>query len=113
MKHTSPVLKAGQPDDNYKFQPLPVPTGKYTFHLAIENVIPGLTENQMVFHMLGDTGGTSRPEFQQYVVAEIAKQYQPGQFIYITWATWCTILARQSNTSNNFSGHIIFIPARY
>jgi calcineurin-like phosphoesterase family protein len=82
MKYTSPVLKAGQPDDNYKFQPLPAPTGNYPYHLAIENFIPGLTDTQMVFHMLGDTGGTSRPEFQQYLVAEIAKQHLPGQFIY-------------------------------
>jgi predicted phosphodiesterase len=82
MKHTTPVIKLNQPDDNYKFQPLPKPSGEYPYHLPIDKVLPGMSDNTMTFHMLGDTGATSRPEFQQYVVAEMVKQYQQGQFIY-------------------------------
>ena len=35
---TKPVFKLGQPDDNYKYRPLPSPTGKYPYHLNIQDV---------------------------------------------------------------------------
>jgi 3',5'-cyclic AMP phosphodiesterase CpdA len=76
QKHTTPVLKKNQPDDSYKFQPLPSPSGKYPFHLPLENVLPEVDPDKLVFHMLGDTGSIHNPDFQKLVVAEMVKQYE-------------------------------------
>ncbi|WP_439555289.1 metallophosphoesterase family protein [Dyadobacter sp.] len=76
QKHTTPVLKKNQPDDSYKFQPLPQPSGEYPFHLALEKVLPEVDPDKLVFHMLGDTGSVYNPDFQKLVVAEMVKQYE-------------------------------------
>ncbi|MDB5148259.1 MAG: metallophosphoesterase, partial [Mucilaginibacter sp.] len=36
-KHISPVIKKDQPDDSYKFQPLPEPSGNYPYHLSVHD----------------------------------------------------------------------------
>ncbi|KQS28378.1 metallophosphoesterase [Dyadobacter sp. Leaf189] len=76
QKHTTPVLKKNQPDDSYKFQPLPQPSGEYPYHLALEKVLPEVDPDKLVFHMLGDTGSVHNPDFQKLVVAEMVKQYE-------------------------------------
>ncbi len=76
QKHTTPVLKKNQPDDSYKFQPLPKPTGEYPYHLALETVLPEVDPDKLVFHMLGDTGSVHNPDYQKLVVAEMVKQYE-------------------------------------
>lgn len=80
--HT-PVIKIGQPDDTYKFQPLPKPSGPYPYHLSM----PGSLQ-KMSFHMAGDTGNLLGPGFQGMVAGAMAGQYQTGpeadrpQFLY-------------------------------
>jgi predicted phosphodiesterase len=83
-----PVFKLGQPDDSYKFLPLPAPSGKSPYHLPIEKVIPGISERKIIFHVLGDTGSVRDPDTIGIVAAEMTRQYdcpettdQP-QFLY-------------------------------
>jgi len=75
-KYDKPVIKKHQPDDSYKFQPLPAPTGKYPYHLDLESVQTLNVRDKLAFHMLGDTGSIRNPDFQKLVVAEMIKQYQ-------------------------------------
>ncbi|MDB5285979.1 MAG: metallophosphoesterase [Mucilaginibacter sp.] len=75
MKYTTPVIKKDQPDDNYKFRPLPQPAGKYPYHLSLSNIIPDISTDQLIFHMVGDTGSVRRPESQKGVIDEMAAQY--------------------------------------
>lgn len=78
-KYSVPVLKKDQPDDTYKFQPLPAPTGEYPYHLALQKIIPEVGTERTVFHMLGDTGSIGNPAFQHLVAREMAKQYEVGE----------------------------------
>src|SRR5262249_19660843 len=74
-KVTYPVFKRNQPDDSFKFRPLPAPSGKYPFHLNLQTVIPDLPAEKMVFHMVGDTGSLYGGNFQRVVAGEMIKQY--------------------------------------
>lgn len=71
-KHTSPVIKLNQPDDTYKFRALPRPSGSYPYRLSLDAF--DAVDDKLVFHMVGDTGGIKRPDFQRKVAAEMAKQ---------------------------------------
>ena len=89
MKFTTPVIKKNQPDDTYKFLPLPPPSGKYPYHLSLSAIQPIVSENQLVFHLVGDTGGLLNPSFQRLVSEEMTRQYrncpdpeQQPQFLY-------------------------------
>jgi predicted phosphodiesterase len=75
QKHTTPVFKKHQPDDSYKFQPLPEPTGSYPYRLSIDKVIPGTDESKLVFQMVGDTGSIRSPDFQKLVAGQMEKQF--------------------------------------
>lgn len=75
-KYTVPVLKKDQPDDTYKFQPLPAPTGTYPYHLSLQEILPEVTSQKTVFHVLGDTGSIGNPAFQHLLASEMAKQYE-------------------------------------
>jgi hypothetical protein len=78
-KYTTPVLKKNQPDDSYKFQPVPPPSGIYPYHLDLQN-IQSLPDTQtLAFHMLGDTGSVYNPDFQKLVVAEMVRQYDKAE----------------------------------
>ena len=86
-RYNTPVFKKDQPDDNYKFQPLPHPTGLYPFHLNIDTVIPAIRTQKMVFHMVGDTGSLRNPDFTRLVANAMAKQCEGDatdqpQFLY-------------------------------
>ena len=86
-RYNTPVFKQDQPDDNYKFQPLPQPTGLYPFHLNIYTVIPAISTQKMVFHMVGDTGSLRNPDFTRLVANAMAKQCESDatdqpQFLY-------------------------------
>jgi predicted phosphodiesterase len=88
QKHNTPVIKLNQPDDNYKFQPLPKPSGEYPYHLCADKFL-STDSQELVFHMVGDTGGRLNPDFQKKVAAEMALQFgdasqQQGvpQFLY-------------------------------
>jgi acid phosphatase type 7 len=75
-KYTVPVYKKDQPDDTFKFQPLPEPTGTYPFHLSLIDVKPNFNPNKIVFHMVGDTGSLRNTAFQHVVVREMVKQFE-------------------------------------
>jgi len=75
-KYTSPVFKKDQPDDTYKFLPPPPPSGKYPYHLNVNDILPYINDNRMVFHVVGDTGGFRDPDFQKKVPDAMASQYQ-------------------------------------
>ena len=88
-RYTSPVFKKDQPDDTYKFQPLPAPAGKYPYHLSLRDIRPAVSEEKLVFHMVGDTGSVRNPDFQRLVAGEMTRQYEAApqaaerpQFLY-------------------------------
>lgn len=70
-KYRVPVIKLNQADDSFKFQALPAPSGKYPYHLS-SGLHPG--KENMVFHLVGDTGGIRNPDFQAKVAHEMARQ---------------------------------------
>jgi predicted phosphodiesterase len=76
LKHTSPVIKKDQPDDSYKFQPLPEPSGSYPYHLSVHDAVTGIADDKMVFHMVGDTGSIRNPGSQKRIAALMAAQYK-------------------------------------
>ncbi len=85
LTYSTPVFKKDQPDDDYKFQPLPGPTGSSPFHMDIATLIPGVDEHKMVFHMVGDTGSLRNPDFTRQVANAMANQYREKdkpQFLY-------------------------------
>lgn len=85
MKYTTPVIKKNQPDDSFKFRPLPQPVGHYPYHLNLSDVIPGTGTDKLVFHMVGDTGSVRKPEAQQGVIDDMIKQFDEDErpsFLY-------------------------------
>lgn len=85
MKYTTPVIKKNQPDDSFKFRPLPQPVGHYPYHLNLSDVIPGTVTDKLVFHMVGDTGSVRKPEAQQGVIDDMIKQFDEDErpsFLY-------------------------------
>ena len=70
---TKPLFKLNQPDDNYKFQPLPKPFGEYPYRLKPDIQTPD--PDKMTFQVVGDTGGLKSPAFQQLIAGQMAKQY--------------------------------------
>ena len=75
-KVTYPVFKKNQPDDSFKFQPLPQPSGNYPYHLRLQTILPFSGSQKMVFHMVGDTGSVKNPDFQRVVAGEMIRQYR-------------------------------------
>lgn len=76
MKFSTPVIKKNQPDDSYKFLPLPQPSGQYPYRLSLEKIKPIVSDKQFVFHLVGDTGGVLNPSFQRLVSEEMTRQYR-------------------------------------
>lgn len=82
------VFKKEAVDDLDKFQPLPKPTGNYPYRLSVDHDEAGNCD-QMIFHMVGDTGGTKTPDCQKRLAGKMAEQYlcalaghQPPAFLY-------------------------------
>lgn len=85
MKYTTPVIKKNQPDDSFKFRPLPQPVGTYPYHLNLSDVVPGTGTDKLIFHMVGDTGSVRKPEAQQGVIDDMIKQFDEDErpsFLY-------------------------------
>jgi predicted phosphodiesterase len=76
MKHSTPVIKKGQPDDSFKIKPVPKPTGEYPYRFLLSDVLPDMADDKLVFHMAGDTGSVRRHESQQGVIDGMITQYQ-------------------------------------
>jgi hypothetical protein len=75
-KFSKPVFKRDVPDDSFKYQPAPEPSGKYPYHLDLESIDPVPDQNKLSFHMVGDTGSIRTPDFQKLVVGEMVKQFE-------------------------------------
>lgn len=69
------VFKTDQIDDQHAFQPLPLPSGSYPYRLKLETPSEAVQAQSMVFHMVGDTGGSKSPDFQKQVAGQMAQQY--------------------------------------
>lgn len=85
MRYATPVIKKDQPDDSFKFRPLPQPVGPYPYHLNLGDVIPNADTNQLIFHMVGDTGSVRKPEAQQGVIDKMVAQFSKSgspSFLY-------------------------------
>ncbi len=74
LHYSTPVLKKNQPDDSFKFQPLPLPSGAFPYHLDIASVMNGNHGQKIIFHMVGDTGSLRNPGFTAAVAGAMAKQ---------------------------------------
>ena len=69
---TKPLFKLNQPDDTYKFQPLPEPLGAYPYRLKAGIKTP--SADKMIFQVAGDTGGLKSPAFQRLIAEQMGKQ---------------------------------------
>lgn len=78
-KFSKPVFKRDVPDDTFKYQPAPKPSGKYPYHLDLEAIDPVPDQNKLAFHMVGDTGSIRTPDFQKLVVGEMVKQFEAAE----------------------------------
>lgn len=70
---TKPLFKLNQPDDNFKFQPLPEPLGAYPYRLKPDLQLAN--PNKMRFQVAGDTGGLKSPAFQRLIAEQMGKQF--------------------------------------
>ena len=76
-KHSTPVVLNQLADDSHLAKPLPTPTGTYPYRLNIRDVLgykSTLLEQQMCFHMVGDTGSVRHSAFQSRIAAALARQ---------------------------------------
>lgn len=72
---------------NQPFRPLPPPTGRAPFHLALKDILPPAMmasiekAGQIAFHIMGDCGGVKFPEPQQIVSDHLERDVQesPGR----------------------------------
>lgn len=74
---------------NVSFQPLPRPLGLPPYHYELADNFPDIAstiekQNQMVFHVAGDTGGVQDGEFQNNVAEQMIDALSSGkpQFLY-------------------------------
>lgn len=73
------ILHPRQP--NYVSQPLPTPTGKPPYHLALDSVLTSAQmqsiqdAQRLVFHVVGDTGGVKMPQEQQDVAEHMEADF--------------------------------------
>lgn len=72
-KYDRPIVKLYEPDDSYKIQPLPAPTGHYPYRLNIEKLAE-VPKDKFSFNMVGDTGGIDNPDGQKKIAEQMCKQ---------------------------------------
>jgi len=75
QKYNVPVFKKNQPDDSFKFQPVPTPSGAYPYHLSLADIQAIPNPQKLVFHMMGDTGCIRSIDFLTGVTDLLAKQF--------------------------------------
>ena len=80
-KGVSPLTQVG--NRNTSFQPLPRPLGLSPYHYSLTDNFSAIateieTAKNMVFHVLGDSGGVKDGEFQDHVAEEMVKQAAAG-----------------------------------
>jgi len=69
---------------NTSFQPLPRPLGLPPYHYDVSEHFPAIAEaingaGEMVFHVVGDTGGVADAEFQSNVAEQMIAHLNSGQ----------------------------------
>jgi len=69
---------------NTSFQPLPRPLGLPPYHYDISEHFPDIAKaigdaDEMIFHVVGDTGGVQDGEFQSNVAAQMIEHLTSGQ----------------------------------
>ncbi|TDQ10292.1 metallophosphoesterase family protein [Pedobacter metabolipauper] len=69
------VFKTDEVNDIHKFQPLPQPSGSYPYRLELAREVALKNPERMVFHMVGDTGGSKPGDLQRQVAGKMAAQY--------------------------------------
>jgi calcineurin-like phosphoesterase family protein len=83
---TRPVFKLSAVDDQEKFKPVPSAPGKYPYRLDIEEVLPGIPQDKLIFHIAGDTGSTRSLQYQTGVIDGMIAQCNEGdqkpQFLF-------------------------------
>lgn len=79
QKYNVPVFKKNQPDDNDKFQPAPNPTGQYPYHLNLNKIQTIVSQQKLVFHMLGDSGSMRKTDFLKQVTGQLVKQFDVAE----------------------------------
>ncbi|PWG78751.1 metallophosphoesterase family protein [Pararcticibacter amylolyticus] len=126
LKHNTPVFKKDQPDDSWKFRPLPSPAGSYPYHLALKELEPEISDRKIVFHMVGDTGSIRNPDFQYEVAEEMTRQYERanskedsplflyhlGDIVY-TYGEAAKYPQQFFEPYHNYPGHIFAIPGNH
>lgn len=87
-KVNKPITLKGEFFDATKFRPLPPPTGKWPYHLDIEDVEPAVKTNdqELIFNVVGDTGSARDLSFQRLLALQLIKQAKNhddnSQFLY-------------------------------
>jgi len=71
-----PILLRGKFTDAEKFRPIPPPVGKWPYNLDIGEVEPAIAgkENELIFHIVGDTGSAKDLSFQRLLAQQLIKQ---------------------------------------
>ena len=90
VKYNTPVMLSNSNQDSHHVKPLPEPTGLYPYHLDLEQVIPDkalLSQNDLYFQMVGDTGSVRHSDFQATVARCLQTQVnedgeQAPSFLY-------------------------------
>lgn len=72
-KYDRPIQKLYQPDDTYKKQPLPKPSGTYPYHLNLDR-FADVSPDAFSFNMVGDTGGVRYPDGQKKIATQMCNQ---------------------------------------
>ena len=72
-KYDRPIQKLYQPDDTYKKQPLPKPSGTYPYHLNLDK-FADVSPDAFSFNMVGDTGGVRYPAGQKKIATQMCNQ---------------------------------------
>jgi tetratricopeptide (TPR) repeat protein len=69
--------------DHREFQPLPDPTGKYPYHLSLNEVLLDekkisdiINSGVISFHTIGNTGGIKKPEPQERIARAMEKDFE-------------------------------------
>lgn len=73
-KYNTPVFKKNQPDDSYKIQALPEPSGAYPYRLSLSTILPDVNDQKLVFHLVGDTGNLRDTDFLHAVASAMTTQ---------------------------------------
>lgn len=76
---SNPIVLKGEFHDADKFMPLPMATGTSPYRLDIGDVINDPLDEEMAFHVVGDTGSAKDLSFQRLLAQQLIQQSQDPQ----------------------------------